>query len=105
MVKRNTELNEQAMKAFANKGKAPPATPEGKDPVDAGKEKVDPVKQAKMADELATAQGKLPADMTSDQKKEMMEVMKLANEMERQEEEAMIKKAMEASQSNAERDS
>jgi hypothetical protein len=33
MVKRNTELNEQAMKAMLNKGKAP-ATPEGKTPVD-----------------------------------------------------------------------
>jgi len=39
--------------------------------------------------------------MSADQKKEMMEVMRLANEMEREEEEAMIKKAMEASQGHA----
>lgn len=33
MVKRNTELNEQAMKAFANKGKTAEPTPEGDNPV------------------------------------------------------------------------
>jgi hypothetical protein len=43
------------MKAFANKGKAPPATPEGKDPVEAGKAIVDPKAQAKMADGMARA--------------------------------------------------
>ena len=42
MVKRNTELNEQAIKAFSNKNKAPPATPEGKGPLSPGKAEMDP---------------------------------------------------------------
>ena len=54
MVKRNTELNEQAMKAMLNKGKAPPATPEGKAAVDP-KTPMDPKEQAKMADGMARA--------------------------------------------------
>jgi len=43
--------------------------------VDAGKEKLDPVKQAKMADELDRAQGKLTAEMTTDPEKEMKEAI------------------------------
>lgn len=65
MVKRNTELNEQAIKAFANKGKTAESTPEGDNPVKPSKflqkplaetpqaTKLSPRSAAKMADELA----------------------------------------------------
>lgn len=107
MVKRNTELNEQAMKAFENKSKAGAtpsvvsATPEGKDPISPGKPELDPVKQRKLTDALARGQGKLPSDIDAATKKELMEVMRVANELERAEEEEMMKRAMEASNSQA----
>jgi uncharacterized protein YktA (UPF0223 family) len=60
---------------------------------------LDPAQQQKLTDALARGQGKLPTDIDAATKKELMEVMRFANELERAEEEEMMKRAMEASNS------
>lgn len=98
MLKRNTELNEQAMKAMNAKDKSG-KTPEGKDSM-AG---MNPDSAAKAVDQMARTQGKLPSGVSEEEKKELMEVMKLAAQMEKAEEDAMLKKAMEESEHQLER--
>jgi hypothetical protein len=51
-----------------------------------------------MTDKMARTQGKLPTNIDDKEKKELMEVMKLAAQMEKAEEEDMLKKAMEESE-------
>ena len=116
MVKRNTELNEQAIKAMQNKGEAG-VSPEGDNPVKPSKflqkpltgtsgdstNKLSPKSAAKMADELAKNQGKIPENLDEKSKKELAEVMKVANELERADEEAQMKKAMEESEKQLKR--
>jgi hypothetical protein len=56
--------------------------------------KLSPRSAAKMADELAKNQGKIPEGIDEKTKKEMMEVMKVAADLEKADEEAQLKAAM-----------
>lgn len=77
-------MNNKASAATAGAGEGSELT-EG--PSNAG---LTPEQSAKMADSMARTQGKLPANMAEEEKKELMEVMKLAAQMEKAEEEAML---------------
>jgi len=56
-----------------------------------------------MADELAKNQGKIPEGIDEKTKKEMMEVMKVAADLEKADEEAQMKAAMEESEATLKR--
>lgn len=56
-----------------------------------------------MADELAKNQGKIPEGIDEKTKKEMMEVMKVAADLEKADEEAQMKAAMEESEKTLKR--
>ena len=95
MVKRNQELNRQAIEMFEkmqNKNlaaKTEGATAEGENPVD--KKDNDP--NAADADALAAA-GLLSKEEKEKQAAELREVMRVAQTLERAEEEEMMKKAL-----------
>ena len=92
MVKRNQELNRQAMEMFNKKDLNAAETP--KDPTATGV----PIPAAETAGETNKGGPKLSEEEQKKQQDELREVMRVAHSLERAEEEEMMKRALEESE-------
>ena len=93
MVKRNQELNRQAMEMFNKKDLNAAETP--KDPTATG---VPVTAAAETTDQANKGGPKLSEEEQKKQQDELREVMRVAHSLERAEEEEMMKRALEESE-------